>query len=166
MNFEPAYYQYKMTESFKLNRMQRAKTVFPGSSRSSQEVHSETIPPKTTKTVKRILRILLRDPWDDYDYIMHLDQGILAIHRGSSFKIVSIQQFHCAEILQQTRMFSSIQHPNVASIYDIYCHDENYFLIMEHLSVRISHLEIQNHELEEWEIATIILEVIVICLFG
>ena len=36
---------------------------------------------------------------------------------------------------------------------------------MEHLSVRISHLEIQNHELEEWEIATIILEVIVIRLF-
>ncbi|KIM93201.1 hypothetical protein OIDMADRAFT_94479, partial [Oidiodendron maius Zn] len=107
-----------------------------------------------------ILRILLRDPWEDYDYIMHLDQGILAVHRGSSFKIVSIQQFHCAEILQQTRMFSSIQHPNIASIYDIYCHDENHFLIMEHLSVRISHLDIQNHELEEWEIATIILEVL------
>jgi hypothetical protein len=155
-----------MTESFKLNRVQRVKAVFPGPSRSSQEVHLEAVPPKMTKTVKRILRILLRNPWEDYDHVMHLDQGILAIHKGSSFKIVSIQQFHCAEILQQTRIFSGIQHPNVASIYDVYCYDENNFLIMEHLSVRISHLEIQKHELEEWEIATIISEVVSICLLG
>ena len=151
----------KMTEPFKLNRMQRVKAVFPGSSRSSQGVHLETVPPRTTKAFKRILRILLRSPWEDYDYVMHLDQGILAINKGSCFKIVTIQQFQCAELLQQTRMLSSIQHPNVASIHDVYCHDDDHFLIMEYLSVRISHLDIQKHELEEWEIATIISEVVI-----
>jgi hypothetical protein len=143
--------------------MKSVKVVLSGSLKLSQEVSSEIVPSKTTKTVKRFLRVLLRNPWDDYDHVMHLDQGILAIRKGSSFKIVSVQQFECPEILQQTRMFASIQHPNVASIYDVYCHEEKQFMITEHLCVRISHLQIQEHELEEWEIATIISEVGAIC---
>lgn len=159
---QPAFFQHKMTESLKSNRLKKVKAVFPGPSKSSHEVHS-AISPETACTVRRILRILLKNPQDDYEYVMHLDQGILALRKGSSFKIVSIQQFQCAEILQQTRILSGIQHPNVASIYDVYCFDEKHFLIMEHLSIRISHLEIQKHELEEWEIATIISEVVGIC---
>jgi hypothetical protein len=147
-----------MTEALRLNPIKRVKAVF------SQDV-SETALPKTTKTVKRILRILLRDPWDDFDYVMSLDQGALAIRKGSFFKLVSIQPFQGAAILQQTRMLAGLQHPNVASIYDVYSHGEEQFLIMEHLSVRISHLKFQEHELEEWEIATIISEVGVICYF-
>lgn len=128
----------------------------------SQEVSETVILKKKRNSVKRILRVLLRDPADDFHYIMRLGQGTLAIRKGS-FHVVSIQPFQPADALQQMRMLADLQHPNIASIYDVYSHGEEQFLIMEHLSVRLSHLEVQEHELEEWEIATIISEVSVIC---
>lgn len=143
-----------MSESLRINPIKRVKAVF------SQEVSETVILKKKRNSVKRILRVLLRDPADDFHYIMRLAQGTLAIRKGS-FHVVSIQPFQ--HVLQQMRMLADLQHPNIASIYDVYSHGEEQFLIMEHLSVHLSHLEVQEHELEEREIATIISEVSVIC---
>lgn len=113
----------------------------------------------STLSFKRILRILLRNPWDDYDNVHQLDQVIFAKHKALFFKVVDIRQFDCEDVDKQLQILSRVQHPNVASIYDIYCYDEQLFLIMEHLDVSLSQLDIRNHQLEEWETATIISEV-------
>lgn len=51
------------TKALRPNLIKRVKAVF------SKEV-LETALLKTTKTVKRIFRILLRNPWDDFDYVI------------------------------------------------------------------------------------------------
>ena len=50
-------------------------------------------------------------------------------------------------------------HPNVASIYGAYCYDDKTLLVTEHLDISLAQLDFQSHELEEWEIATIVAEV-------
>lgn len=144
-----------MSGSVTISRLKRA---LPGSAKSIEGIHSATIQQKP-QTIKAIVRILLRNPRDDYYYARHTDRGFLAVRKSSFFKIVSIQQFNCDDIILQARILSHIQHPNVASAYDVYCYEEENFLVMDYLSLPISQLETQEHELEEWEIATIVSEV-------
>jgi serine/threonine protein kinase len=155
-----------MSQSLKPRRLKRIKAILPSSSKSADGVHSRTTETATPGTFRRILRILLGDPWDDYDYIGHLDQVVLARHKASYFKLVNIRQFYCLNALehalQQSQILSSIQHPNIASIYDVYCCDDSTFLVTEHLNICISQLELQKYDLEEWEIATIIAEVLTV----
>jgi hypothetical protein len=147
--------RHEMNGSVKISRLKRA---LPGSSKPVEGIHSAIIQQKPN-TIKAIIRILLRNPQDDYYYASYTDRGILAVQKSSFFKVVSVQQFNCDDIIQQARILSRIQHPNVASAYDLYCYNEQNFLVMDYLSLRISHLETQEHELEEWEIATIVSEV-------
>jgi hypothetical protein len=148
-----------MSESFKITRL---KSVLLRSPKSIEGIHSSTIQQKPD-TIKRLTRILLRNPQDDYYYVGHIERGTLAIQKSSFFKTVSVQKFNCDDIIQQARILSRIQHPNIASIYDVYCYDGENFLVMDYLGLRISHLETHEHELEEWEIATIVSEVGLIC---
>lgn len=86
-----------------------------------------------------MLRILLGDPWDDYDYIWHLDQGVLASRKVLYFELVNIQQCYSFNILIHSRILPTIHHPNVAAIYNVYCHDDKTsFLVIEHLDISIS----------------------------
>ena len=160
-----------MSQSTIPQRLKRAKARIPislqgrsgGASKTTNDIYSSTLEPAPPRTVNRMLRILLRDPWDDYDYIWYLDQDMLASRKAAYFELVNIQQCHSFNVLQHSRILPTIHHPNVATIYDVYCHDNKTFLITEHLDISISQLEIQNCELEEWEIATIIAEVPTIC---
>jgi len=156
-----------MSQSTIPHRLKKIKTKFPSlpsrseeSTKSSTGVHSrstELVPPET---VRRILRIFLRDPWDDYDYVRYLRKDIVARRKVSYFKLVNIRQYHSSDVLdEQPHLLSSIQHPNIATVYDLYCDDDKIFLVTEHLHISISQLEFQKYELEEWEIATIIAEV-------
>lgn len=151
--------QREMSEPFKINRLKSALLRSP---KSIESIHSPTIQQKPN-TIKTLIRILLRNPRDDYYYAGHIDRGILAVQKSSFFKTVGIQKFNCDDLIQQAQILSRIQHPNVASIYDVYCHNGENFLVMDYLGLRISHLETQEHELEEWEIATIVSEVGLIC---
>jgi hypothetical protein len=85
---------------------------------------------------------------------------MVARRKASYFKLVNIRLCHTSDVLdEQPRLLSSIQHPNIATVYDLYCDDDKIFLITEHLHLSISQLDFQKYELEEWEIATIIAEV-------
>ena len=154
-----------MSQSAIPRRLKRIKARFPISpqngleetSKSSSSVHSRTREPATHENVHRMLRILLGHPWDDYDFIRNLGHDILARRKVSYFKLVDIRQCHSSETV--ARILSGIQHPNIATVYDLYCDGDIIFLVTEHLDISISQLEFQKHELEEWEIATIITEV-------
>jgi hypothetical protein len=155
-----------MNQSAIPHRLKRIKTRFPilqvrseEPPKSSTGVHSRSAELVRPERVHRMLRILLGDPWDDYDYICYLGQDMIARRKASYFKLVNIRQCHSPDVLEKSRLLSSIQHPNIATVYDLYCDDDKIFLVTEHLHISISQLEFQKYELEEWEIATIIAEV-------
>jgi hypothetical protein len=85
---------------------------------------------------------------------------MVARRKASYFKLANIRQCHSSDVLdEQPRLLSSIQHPNIATVYDLYCDDDKIFLVTEHLHISISQLDFQKYELEEWEMATIMAEV-------
>jgi hypothetical protein len=128
--------------------------------REAEEVlPSQSTEQQTTIMVRRMIRIKLRSPWDDYTYIRHLDHACLA-RNNSCFKLVNIQELSNFVGTQQLPILSCVQHLNVAAIYDIYSYDNKVFPIIEPLEISFAELEVQKYRLEEWEIATIIMEVI------
>ena len=131
-------------------------------SKAGRDVLSQTTGLTFSGTCDRILRVFLGDPWNDYEYIHYIDQVMLARDISSYFKLVNIRQYPTSNILEQVRIISTIQHPNLATVYDVYCDNEeaNAFVITENLGISISQLDFQKFELEEWEIATIIAEVL------
>ena len=141
------------------HRLRKVKAVLPGSLKSADGGKTSSSDPVSPPAFRRVLRILLRSPWDDYEYIKRLDRVIFAKHRVVFFKLVDVRQFDCDDMLEQFQNLSKVQHPNVAPIYDIYRDGEQTFLVMEHLGIPMSQLDIGKYELEEWEIATIISEV-------
>jgi hypothetical protein len=156
-----------MNQSAIPHRLKKIKTRIPSLQsrseavpKSSTGVHSRSTEPVPPETVHRILRIFLGDPWDDYEYVRYLGQGIVARRKASYFKLVNIRQCDSSDVLdEQPRLLSSIHHPNIATVYDLYCDDDKIFLVTEHLHIFISQLDFRKYELEEWEIATIIAEV-------
>jgi hypothetical protein len=156
-----------MNQSGVPRRLKRVKAILPtafkgrsGETDDANDVPSQTTEPAFTGTCHRILRVFLGDPWDNYEYIRHIDQVILARDISSYFKLVNIRQYSTSKLLeQQVKIISAMQHPNLATIYNIYCDSDKAFLITENLDISISHLDFQSCELEEWEIATVIAEV-------
>lgn len=107
-----------------------------------------------------MIRIWLKSPWEEYDPVQKLNNCVLAKHKTRYFRIVNIKQLvDCQDVLGRSRVLFSVQHPNIASIYDIYSYESRAFLVTEHLHICISEVELQNHDMREWEIATIFSEV-------
>ena len=115
-----------------------------------------------TGTTRRLLRVWLRSPWKDYYFIRRVyapDQGILGHHKSSYFNLAIIRDFPTSGTYQTLHALNDIQHPNIASIYDVYCYNNRLSIAAEHLDVSLTELDFQSFALEEWEIATIIAEV-------
>ena len=89
----------------------------------------------TPKKVRRVLRILLKDPWDDYRYIRHTGQTTVALRKASSFQLADIREVSPFEILADPPVIPQIRHPNITNIEEIYYYDDMNFLVMEHLDV-------------------------------
>jgi hypothetical protein len=117
------------------------------------------VEPVSSRTVNRMIRILLGDPWDDYTCVSCLGENIVAIAKASYFKLVDIQQCRSPDAIEQSRLLSRAQSPNIATVYSVYCDGDKIFVVTEHLDISLSQLEVQEYELEEWEMATIIAEV-------
>jgi hypothetical protein len=128
-------------------------------SKPTSNAHSKIAEPAFPRKICRILRILLRHPWDDYQYLYYLGEDMVATQKASYFKLVTIRQCYSSNILEQSRLLSRIQSPHIAIVYDLYCDNDKVFQVTEHLDISLSQLEIQKYELEEWEMATIIVEV-------
>jgi hypothetical protein len=71
-------------------------------------------------------------------------------------------QYSRADFVRTQRLpiLSCVQHSNVAAIYDIYSYGNKVFSIIEPLEISFAELEVQKYRSEEWEIATIIMEVL------
>jgi hypothetical protein len=108
------------------------------------------------------LRVWLKSPWDDYSLATPpsmYEESPIAYHKRRYFQKATIRTFPSPGSLRILQRLSDVQHPNIADIYDVYCHDDKLFTATEYLELSLSELDFQTFELEEWEIATIIAEV-------
>jgi serine/threonine protein kinase len=138
-------------------RLKRVKGILGGPP-DANEIRSTPAESGTPEKVRRMLKILLKNPWDDYTYIRRVDQVTLVRYKAPSFQLANIREVPSFDVLIPP-ILPKIQHPNIATIYDIYSHDNRAFLVTEHLDVPFAWLEFEKYELEEREIATIIAEV-------
>jgi hypothetical protein len=88
-----------------------------------------------------VLRVLLKNPWDDYSYIRHLDQTTLTLRKASSFHLADIREVSPFEVLRDLPILPQIKHPNIATIEEIYCYNNRIFLVVEHLNVSFGQLD-------------------------
>jgi hypothetical protein len=86
-------------------------------------------------------------------------ESSLAYRKGGYFQKATIRTFPSPGSVRILQRLSDVQHPNIADIYDVYCHEDKLFTATEYLELSLSELDFQTFELEEWEIATIIAEV-------
>jgi serine/threonine protein kinase len=112
--------------------------MLPGSLKSAEGPKSPIIDLAPPLAFRRILRILLRSPWDNYNNVRQLNQVVFTKHKALFFRVVDIREFNCDDILQQFQLLSKIHHPNVASIYNIYYNNRQLFLVTEYLEVSMS----------------------------
>ncbi|OBT48437.1 hypothetical protein VE00_01408 [Pseudogymnoascus sp. WSF 3629] len=112
--------------------------------------------------LKRLLRIEFKSPKEDYLFLQELqsNQGNLACHRKAIFRLAVIRESFSPRPLHLLEELSLIQHPNIAEILDIYFYDGRLSIVTEHLDVCLLDLDFSRLPPEEWEIATIIAEII------
>ncbi|PVH70867.1 hypothetical protein DL98DRAFT_436210, partial [Cadophora sp. DSE1049] len=115
---------------------------------------------RTPQKVRSVLKVLLKNPWDNYSYIRHLGQTTLTLRKASSFHLADIREVPPFEVLKDPLILPQIKHPNIATIEEIYCYNNRIFLVIEHLNVSFAQLDFQKYDLEEREIATILFEVL------
>lgn len=121
-------------------------------------------------THSSLLRIWLKPPWEDYvgsgtesDSIAlgstATEKPVLAFRRTSYFSKASIRAFPSSGGFKILEAISSVQHPNVAKLFDVYLYDNKVFVASEYLELSIDELDFHYPPFEEWEIATIANEV-------
>ncbi|KAF8852950.1 hypothetical protein BDZ45DRAFT_762790 [Acephala macrosclerotiorum] len=139
--------------------LRKVKPFYFGRVQDSTSIPSATTgPPK----VRRLLRIDFKNPKDDYTFVQELrsNQGTLVCHRKNRLHVAVIRESFSLAPLQMLEELAQVQHPNIADILDVYFHDGKLCIVGEHLDVSLFDLEFKRLVPEEWEIATIIAEVI------
>ena len=150
---------YFETMSQPVHRRLRRVQAFLGYSDNTNNAPPTPIDSETPEKVRRLFKVFLKDPWDDYSYIRHLGQTVLALRKASSFQLADIRAVSPFEVLGDPPILPYIKHPNIATINEIYCYDDKVFLVAEYLEVSFTRLGFQKYDFEEREIATIIAEV-------
>lgn len=110
----------------------------------------------------RLLRVWFGNPWDDYDHIRLVQksgQGGLVSLKALYFNLAIIRELPSSNALEHLQVLSGIQHPNITTTYNMYCCNNRIFVVTEYLEISLAQLDFQTYHLEEWEVATIILEV-------
>jgi hypothetical protein len=104
-----------------------------------------------------------KSPWDDYTQVAYLhsaQQARLVYHNASYFDLaVMREQPSSPNDLASFETLSHIHHANIAKTYDVFLDKGMTFVITEHLDLSILQIDFEKHQLEEWEIATIIVQV-------
>ncbi|PVH72561.1 hypothetical protein DL98DRAFT_539097 [Cadophora sp. DSE1049] len=75
-----------------LRRLARHEVVFWG--HLSDDTNKTPLSPTdlgTPEKVRRVFKVLLKNPWDDYSYIRHFGQTILILRKESSFQLADIR---------------------------------------------------------------------------
>ncbi len=111
--------------------------------------------------VGKLLRVWLKSPWDDYrdiGYLHSTPQARLVYHISSYFNLAVMRE-QAVDALLPIQALSSIQHPNIAKTYEVYLYDQRSFVITEYLELSLAQVDFHRYDLEEWEIATIVVQV-------
>ncbi|KFY50754.1 hypothetical protein V495_00102 [Pseudogymnoascus sp. VKM F-4514 (FW-929)] len=95
-----------------------------------------------------------------YEYIRQSDQVTIVRQRSSYFRLANMQESPAANIVQQSQVLARVSHPNIASIYGVYSYIDKLLVVTEHLDISLAQLDFQSYKTEEWEIATIVAEVL------
>jgi serine/threonine protein kinase len=104
----------------------------------------------------------LLSPWEHYTSVEQLSSSggsTLVYRNGAYFSKATMRVFPYPRNIQSLQLLSDIRHPNIAKIYDVYCHEGRLFVATEYLELSLPDLDFHLFEMEEWEIATIIAEV-------
>ncbi len=64
--------------------------------------------------------------------------------------------------LQMLELLARVQHPNIADILDVYFYEGQLCIVSEYLDISLLDLDFNKLAPEEWEIATIVAEVILL----
>lgn len=121
-----------------LRYLRRVQAFWHRSSNNTDEAPLSSTDSGTPQKVRSVLRVLLKNPWDDYSYIRHLGQTILTLRKVLSFYLADIREVSSFEVLGDPLILPQIKHPNIATIEEIYCYDNRIFLVMEYLDVSFS----------------------------
>ncbi|TVY85515.1 hypothetical protein LSUE1_G004894 [Lachnellula suecica] len=112
--------------------------------------------------LRKLLRIQFSDPQEDYKNIREMtsNQGTLVCHRRNHLSLAVIRESHSPSPLAMLESFAHVHHSNVADILDVYFYSGQLLIIGEHLDISLLNLNFKPIPPEEWEIATIIAEII------
>jgi hypothetical protein len=140
--------------------LRRAKPFHFGSIQDSTSTPSATKPRK----LRRLLRVDFKNPKDDYIFIQELRSNLSALvcHRKNRLHLAVIRESFSPTPLQMLDVLAQVQHPNIADVLDVYFHDDKLYIVGEHLHVSLLDLGFNRLAPEEWEVATIIAEVILL----
>ncbi|KAH6696556.1 hypothetical protein BKA61DRAFT_563364 [Leptodontidium sp. MPI-SDFR-AT-0119] len=116
---------------------------------------------ESARSPGKLLRMWLRSPWDDYTLITSGSvEPSLASCPGKYFSRATIREFPNPGSMELLQALSGIEHPNIAAIYDVYCHGDKIFTASEYLELSLADISFLSFPFDEWEVATIITEVL------
>ena len=124
--------------------------------------HEQPLSPdlESRGTQGKLLRLWLRSPWEDYTLVRPAStEPSLASRQGMYFHRATIREFPNSGGMQLLQALSGIEHPNIAKVYDVYCYDNKIFTASEYLELSLTDINFQSFPFEEWEVATVIVEV-------
>jgi hypothetical protein len=151
-----------------LQRLRRVKPIFTdllveyskGYRSKSEEPLVSASDPGSEVTPRKLLRLWLRSPWEDYTLVRAVStESSLVYRQGAYFQTATVRTFSTSRGVEVLQALSGIQHPNIAKVYDVYCYDNKLFIVSEYLPLSLVDLDFHSFPFEEWEIATMIIEV-------
>jgi hypothetical protein len=109
--------------------------------------------------MKRLLRLSVTNPKDDYIFVRDGSEHGLACRRTDHRQVAVLRVSHSLCPLTMMHLISQVQHPNIAATVDAYFHDGQLWIASEYLDVSLLELQQDIVPLGEWEVATILSEV-------
>lgn len=136
-------------------RLRRVKPFYFGVAMASSPV-------QINSKVKHLLKIDFKSPYEDYLFVQALQrgQGTIVCHRKGHLKLALIRESYAPEPLQMLEMLSQVKHHNIADVNHVFFHDERLWIVGEHVGLSLLDLGFHRVLPEEWEIATIMAEVL------
>ncbi|KAH6670154.1 hypothetical protein B0J14DRAFT_445293, partial [Halenospora varia] len=109
----------------------------------------------------KLQRLWLRSPWEDYTLVRPAStEPSLASRQGMYFHRATVREFPNSGGVQLLQALSGIDHPNIAKVYDVYCYGNKIVTASEYLELSLTNIDFQSFPFEEWEVATVIVEVL------
>ncbi|CZT07747.1 uncharacterized protein RCO7_11237 [Rhynchosporium graminicola] len=117
--------------------------------------------PGSVRSPGKLLRMWLRSPWNDYTLIGSGSvEPSLVSCQGKYFSRATIREFPNPGSMELLQALSEIEHPNIAAIYDVYCYGNKISIASEYLELSLADTSFLSFPFDEWEVATIITEVL------